>query len=171
MDEAFRTVLLIALAAAALTTATLALAWWMEPQRRLRRAMLKSLGRIGDAEAIAPAEGKAAALDFDEGQLAVLWARGAHGLVYDFAEVEGGEIIVDGCVVARIRRGEQRKALDVMAPEAEQVVLRLMFADARHPEFELALWNAATPGQAGSSAEALRLGRRWLSHIEALLKA
>ena len=73
--------------------------------------------------------------------------------------------------MARIRRGEQRKALDVMAPEAEQVVLRLMFADARNPEFELGLWNAAAPGVGGSSAEALRLGRRWLSHIEALLKA
>jgi hypothetical protein len=171
VGEAFRTVLLIALAAAALTTCALALAWWMEPERRLRRAMLKSLGHVADAEAYAPAEGKAAAMDFESGQLAVLWSRGAHGLVYDFTEVEGGEIIVDGCVVARIRRGEQRKALDVMAPEAEQVVLRLMFADARHPEFELGLWNAATPGQTGSPQESLRLGRRWLSHIEALLKA
>ena len=171
MAEAFRNLLLIALAAAALTTGALALAWWMQPERRLRRAMLKALGHATEAEAFAPHEGKAAALDFDQGQLAVLWARGAHGLVYDFPEVEGGEIIVDGCVVARIRRGEQRKALDVMAPEAEQVVLRLMFADARNPEFELGLWNAAAPGVGGSSAEALRLGRRWLSHIEALLKA
>ena len=81
-----------------------------------------------------------------------------------------GEIIVDGHVVARVRRGEARKALDLMAPEAEQVVLRLMFADARHPEFELALWDATLPVQTGSPGEALRLGRRWLSHLEALLK-
>ena len=170
MGEAFRTILLIALAAAALTTCALGLAWWMEPERRLRRAMLKSLGHAADAEAFAPAEGKAAALDFDGGQMAVLWSRGAHGLVYDFAEVEGGEIIVDGHVVARVRRGEARKALDLMAPDAEQVVLRLMFADARHPEFELALWDATLPVQTGSPGEALRLGRRWLSHLEALLK-
>ena len=57
-----------------------------------------------------------------------------------------------------------------MVPDAEQIVLRLMFDDARHPEFELALWDAAAPAPTGSPAEAMRLGRRWLSHVEALLK-
>jgi len=171
VGEALRVVLLVALAAAALTTGALLLAWWMEPQRRMRRALLKSLGVAPEAEAVSPGEGRAAGLDFDGAQVAVLWNRGAAGLVYAFDEIEGGEIIVDGHVLARVRRGEARKALDVMAPEAEQVVLRLMFADARHPEFELALWDAAHPGQTGSPAEALRLGRRWLSHLEALLKA
>ena len=170
MDEAFRAILLIGLAAAVLTTGALTLNWWMEPERRLRRAMLKSLGVAADAEAVSPAEGKAAGLGFESGQIAVLWGRGASGLVYDFHEIEGGEIIVDGHVVARIRRGEPRKSLDVMAPEAELVTLRLMFADARYPEFELSLWNANVPTQTGSPAEALRLGRRWLSHLEALLK-
>mgnify|MGYP006201430141 CR=1 FL=1 len=33
-----------------------------------------------------------------------------------------------------------------------------------------ALWDAALPVQTGSPGEALRLGRRWLSHLEALLK-
>ena len=170
MDEALRLVLLVSLAAAALTTAALTLNWWMEPERRLRRAMLKSLGAVAEAEAISASEGRAAGLDFEGGQIAVLWDRGAHGLVYGFHEVEGGEIIVDGHVVARVRRGEARKALDVMAPEAELVTLRLLFVDARYPEFELALWNAVAPGHAGSPSEAMRLGRRWLSHIEALLK-
>ena len=171
MVDALRIILLIGLVAAALTTAALGLAWWMEPGRRLRRAMLKSLGATPEAEALSPAEGRAAGLDFDGAQVAVLWGRGAHGLVYGFEEIDGGEVIVDGHVVARIRRGEVRKALDVMVPGAEQVVLRLMFADARHPEFELSLWNAALPTQTGSPAEAMRLGRRWLSHLEALLKA
>ena len=170
MDEVLRVILLVALAAAALTTAALTLNWWMDPERRLRRARLKSLGRPPEVEAMAPAEGKAAGLDFDSGQVAVLWDRGAHGLVYGFDEVEGGEIIVDGHVVARIRRGEPRKALDVMAPDAELVTLRLLFADARWPEFELALWNALAPAHTGTPPEALRLGRRWLSHLEALLK-
>jgi len=170
MGEALRVIVLVALAAAALTTAALTLNWWMEPERRLRRALLKSLGSVAEAEAISAVEGRAAALDFDGGQIAVLWDRGAHGLVYGFDEVEGGEVIVDGHVVARVRRGEARKALDVMAPSAELVTLRLLFADARYPEFELALWNAISPGQAGSPSEAMRLGRRWLSHIEALLR-
>ncbi|WP_269514336.1 hypothetical protein [Brevundimonas subvibrioides] len=170
MAEALRVILLVALAAAALTTAALTLNWWMEPERRLRRAMLKSLGALPEVEAISASEGRGAGLDFDGGQVAVLWDRGAHGLVYAFDEVEGGELIVDGHVVARVRRGEARKALDVMAPDAEQVTLRLLFEDARYPEFELALWNAMSPGHTGSPREAMRLGRRWLSHLEALLK-
>ena len=43
MAETLRIILLLALAAAALTTAVLALAWWMEPGRRLARALLKSV--------------------------------------------------------------------------------------------------------------------------------
>lgn len=170
MADALRVVLLIALAAALLTTLALALSWWMEPPRRLHRAMLKTLGAPPEVEALSPGEGRACALNFDIEQVVILWANGAHGLVYAFDEVDGGEIIVDGHVVARVRRGEVRKSLDVLAPDAEQVVLRLMFADARHPEFELALWDAALTAQTGSPGEALRLGRRWLSHLEALLK-
>jgi hypothetical protein len=170
MADALRVVLLIALAAALLTTLALALSWWMEPPRRLHRAMLKALGATPELEALSPGEGRACALNFDIEQIVVLWSNGAHGLAYTFEEVEGGEIIVDGHVVARVRRSEVRKSLDVLAPDAEQVVLRLMFSDARHPEFELALWDAALPALTGSPGEALRLGRRWLSHLEALLK-
>ncbi|WP_125256669.1 hypothetical protein [Brevundimonas fluminis] len=170
MGEAIRLFLLVALVAAAGTTGVLGLAWWMEPERRMRRAMLKSLGAPAETEAYSAAEGRAAGLDFEGGQIAVLWDRGGSGLVYAFEEIEGGEVIVDGHVLARVRRGEARKSLDVLAPDAEQVVLRLMFADARHPEFELDLWNVTSPTQTGSPAEALRLGRRWLSHLEALLR-
>ncbi len=170
MADLLRVMLLVALAAAALTTAALVFSWWMEPGRRMKRALLKSLGAPAEAEAYSIAEGRAAGLDFDGGQVAVLWNRGGTGLVYAFDEIEGGEIIVDGHVVARVRRGETRKSLDVLAPDAEQVVLRLMFADARHPEFELALWDAALTSPTGSPGEAMRLGRRWLSHLEALLK-
>jgi len=171
LADTLRVILLLALAAAALTTGVLALAWWMEPGRRLGRALLKSLGVVPEAEALSPGEGRAAGLDFDGAQIAVLWNRGADGLVYGFEEIEGGEVIVDGHVVARIRRGEVRKTLDVMAPDAETVVLRLLFSDARNPEFELSLWNATLAVQTGSPAEAMRLGRRWLSHLDALLKA
>ena len=170
MAEVLRALLLIGLGAAFLTTFALALSWWMEPIRRMRRALLKALGRAPEAEALCAAEGRAAGLDFEGGQIAVLWSRGAHGLVYGFEEIEGGEVIVDGHVLARVRRGEPRKALDILAPDAEQVALRLMFDDARHPEFELTLWDATRPELMKTPGEALRLGRRWLSHLEALLK-
>lgn len=170
MVETLRIILLAALAAAALTTAGLTLAWWMEPLRRLRRAMDRALGGPPDVEAVAPAEGRACGLDFETEQAVVLWDRGANGLVYEFTEIDGAEMIVDGHVLARVRRGEARRDLDVMAPDANQVVLRLMFADVRHPEFELDLWNSITPTATGSPDEGLRLGRKWLSHLEPLLK-
>jgi len=170
MEETFRLILLIGVAAAALTTGALVLSWWMEPVRRMKRCLLNALGASPEAEALSPAEGRAAGLDFDGAQVAVLWNRGGSGLVYAFDEIEGGEIIVDGHVVARVRRGETRKSLDILAPDAERVTLRLLFDDPRQPEFELALWNAAVPVQTSSPGEALRLGRRWLSHLEALLK-
>ena len=169
MGDVLRVVLLVALAAAALATLTLATAWWMEPGRRLRRALKKTLGGPADAEALSPAEGRAAALDFDAAQVVILWRSGAHGLVFDVDEVEGGEIIVDGHLVARVRRGAPRKTLDINVPDAERVVLRLMFEDRAHPEFELSLWNANLAAQTGSPGEAMRLGRRWLSHLDALL--
>lgn len=171
MAETLRLILLIALGAALLTTAVLAFAWWMEPERRLRRAMGRALSSPPETEAYSPHEGRAAGLDFDHGQVLVLWNGGARGLLYGFEEIEGGEIIVDGHVLARVRRGQPAKSLDVLAPEAGQVVLRLLFADSRHPEFELTLWEAIGTGPVQSPPEALRLGRRWLSHIEALLRA
>jgi hypothetical protein len=170
MEEALRLILLIGVAAAALTTGAMLLSWWMEPVRRMKRCLLNALGASPEAEALSPAEGRAAGLDFDGAQVAVLWNRGGSGLVYAFDEIEGGEIIVDGHVVARVRRGETRKSLDILVPDAERVTLRLLFNDPRQPEFELALWNAAVRVQTSSPGEALRLGRRWLSHLEALLK-
>lgn len=170
MVETLRLILLVALAAAALTTAGLTLAWWMEPRRRLYRALRKTRDGGPGIEAVSPAEGRACAVDFDSGQVAVLWDYGANGLIYETPEIEGAEVIVDGHILARIRRGEARRELDVMAPDAGQVVLRLMFADARHAEFELDLWNGAADAAAAAPAEALRLGRKWLSHMEMLLK-
>lgn len=170
MGETFRVILLIALTAAFLTTGILLLSWWMEPLRRLRRLLLKTMGRVADIDALSPAEGRAAGLDLNEGQIAILWRGGGHGLIYAADEVEGAEIIVDGHVVSRVRRHAARKDLDIAVPDAEHVVLRLMFADSGNPEFELALWDVVQTAPTASPAEALRLGRRWLSHVEGLMR-
>ena len=170
MGETFRVILLIALTAAFLTTGLLLLSWWMEPLRRLKRTLIKTLGRVADIEALSPAQGRAAGLDMQEGQIAILWRNGGFGLVYAADEVDGAEIIVDGHVVSRAVRGRMRKDFDIDIPDAEQVTLRLMFADSGNPEFELALWDVVQTTPTGSPAEALRLGRRWLSHIEGLMR-
>jgi len=74
MADVLRVVLLVALAAALLTTLSLALSWWMEPARRLRRALLKALGAAPEVEALSPgdtgrriAAGFAQAADADAG--------------------------------------------------------------------------------------------------------
>ena len=187
MGETLRAILLVALIAAFATTAFLFLSWWMEPERRLRRAMKNALTGVPDMHAIAPAEGKAAALDLTNEQLAVLWNRGSIGLVFDFAEIEGAEVIVDRHVVGRVRRQLGRQDLDVLVEDAESVVLRLMFLENQCPEFEISLWRATWSGDqgasghsvqtvsgprlTGSAGEGLRLARRWLAHIDAVLKA
>lgn len=186
MGETFRAILLVALIAAAATTTFFFLSWWMETERRLHRAMRNALSGLPDMLAIAPAEGKAAGLDLANEQLAVLWNKGAIGLVFDHAEIEGAEVIVDRHVVARVRRHLGRNDLDVLVDDAESVVLRLMFRDAQCPEFEISLWrahwntpqgpapalahSASGPRLTGSANEGLRLARRWLAHIEAIVK-
>lgn len=186
MGDTFGVILAVALIAAFLTTAFFFFSWWMESERRLRRAMKNALAGVPDMLAIAASEGKAAGLDLTNEQLAILWHRGAIGLVFDFAEVEGAEIIVDGYVITRVRRHYGRKELDVIVDDAESVILRLMFNSPECPEFEISLWRAhwatdmpprhpasQTAGGAqtsGSASEGLRQGRRWLAHIEALVQ-
>ncbi|HYE43567.1 MAG TPA: hypothetical protein VEA15_09255 [Caulobacteraceae bacterium] len=172
MESAVRTLLLLGLAALALTGGVAGAAWWFEEGRRLRRILKKVLKRTPEAEAIDPGQGRAAGLDLDSGAVAVLWDRGGSGLVYAIDELEGAELIVDGQVAARAARGD-RRPLDRLPADAGEVTLRLIFADARWPEFELALWGdgsvaRAKPGE--TAGEAVKLGRRWLAHIDAVLR-
>jgi hypothetical protein len=171
--EQLRILLLLVLAAGAMTGAATAAAWWFTPQRRLHRILTSLLKRRPDAEAIDPAQGRAAGLDLESGAIAVLWDKGGSGLVYALNELEGAELIVDGHVAARVGRAGDRRALDALPRDAEQVTLRLIFADARWPEFELELWGPDSVARSGdvSAHDAIRLGRRWLAHVDAVLKA
>lgn len=172
MADAVRSLVLLALAAAGLTSLAALAGWWFEASRRLRRGLKGVLKTVPEAEAVDAAQGRAAGLDFEGRSLAVLWDGGGSGLVYAFHEIEGAELIIDGQVAARVRRGESRKALDSISRSAEQVTLRLMFIDARFPEFELDLWGPRSvirrPDQ--NPVEAVRSGRRWLAHIDAVLR-
>jgi hypothetical protein len=172
MTDALRTILQLALAGAALTALAMAVGWWFETSRRLKRNLRQILGGAPDTVAIDAADGRAAGLRFDGRQLAVLWDKGASGLVYAFDEIEGAELIVDGHVAARVARGEAKRPLDAMGRDADQVALRLIFADARFPEFELDLWGMRSSHRnAGETpADAVRTGRRWLSHVDAVVK-
>lgn len=172
MAEAVRSLILLALAAAALTAAAALAAWWFETSRRLRRILKRVLKARPEAEAVDPGQGRAAGLDFEGRSIAVLWDKGGSGLVYSFDELDGAELIVDGHVAARVARGEPRRPLDAMGRNAELVALRLIFADARFPEFELDLWGdqSAYRAKGETPADAVRQGRRWLAHVDAVFR-
>lgn len=156
-----------------LTLIASGLMWWFETSRRLGRALRSALARNPDAVVYDLDGRKAAGLDFTAGDLAVMWQTGAQGLVFGFDEIEGAELIVDGRVVARAQRGESRKVLNETHAQASNITLRLMFDDVQTPEFELNLFGDAVshnPVHARTAAEAVRLGRKWLSHIDAVIK-
>jgi len=138
----------------------------------MRRVLRKVLRRAPEAEALDVSQGRAAGLDLQTGSVAVLWDRGGSGLVYALDELEGAELIVDGHVAARVSRSGDRRALDAVAADAEQVTLRLIFADARWPEFELELWGPDSVARTRdlTPADAVKLGRRWLAHVDAVLR-
>lgn len=165
MEAALRTLVLFALAGAVVSVAAWGAALYLDPRRRLKRALKRALGGEPEAELLAPAQGRAAGIDFQAGTLAVLWERGAAALVYRFEEIDGAELIVDGEVRARARRDESPRPLDHLDPLAERVTLRLVFDAPRWPEFELDLHEPFGPGEA-----AVREGRRWLAHVQAVLR-
>jgi hypothetical protein len=172
MAEAVRTLILLALAAAGLTAAAALAAWWFETTRKLRRILRRVLKAVPEAEALDPGQGRAAGLDFAGRSVAVLWDKGSSGLVYGFDELDGAELIIDGHVAARVMRGEPKRPLDGVGRNADQVALRLTFADARFPEFELDLWGdqSAYSAKGQTPADAVRTGRRWLAHVDAVIR-
>jgi hypothetical protein len=172
MAHAARILLYFLFAGIGLTLIASGLMWWFEASRRLARALNTALGKTADAVVYDLGGHKAAGLDFTAGDLAIMWNTGAQGLVFAFDEIEGAELIVDERVVARAQKGESRKVLNETHAQASKVTLRLMFDDVETPEFEVNLFGdiSHNPVHAKTAAEAVRIGRKWLSHIDAVIK-
>jgi hypothetical protein len=172
MHHVVGAILIFALVALALTTSAMALTWWLEPGRRTVRALTRILDAPPDALAIAAPRSQGAAMRIGEGRLAVVRGVGDPGLVYDLHELIGVELIFDGQVAARMFRGEPRKALDQISPQATRVILRLVFDDVRDPEFELELLNPNDfASRLGPDPDTMvQEGRRWFARLEAVLR-
>jgi hypothetical protein len=121
---------------------------------------------------VAPGRGAAAGFRLASGRVLVMRDEGAKSLLYRLQSLIGAELSVDDQVVARVMRDEPRRALDQVNSGANEVSLRLLFDDARYPDFSLELWNprdtlnkAARPASA-----AIREARGWLGRAEAIMR-
>ena len=172
MDETVRLLLWLALAGAAVTFAGSAAIWFMDEERRIRRAFRHVMKIPADAVIVSQGRGRGAGFNFSRNLAAVAWESGGWCLVYRLEELIGVELIVDGDVRARVYRGEARRALEQTSGGVGQVSLRLIFDDPRYPDFELELWGPgdATRRNAPSPVEAIQEGNRWVARVEAILR-
>jgi hypothetical protein len=101
-----------------------------------------------------------------------MWRGGAKALLYPLHSFLGAELIVDDIVVARVFRGEPRRALDSVSTGARTVTLRLIFDNPRDPDFDLDLWLPPDSLRRDtlSPAKAIQQGRTWLARVDSLLR-
>jgi hypothetical protein len=172
MGEVARLLLSLGLAAVALTLAGGGFIWSMDESRRVRRSLTRVMGELPHALLIARGRGKGVGFNFSTNQVTVCWDAGAWCLSYRLEELIGAELAVDGQVLARVHRGEARRALDLLSGADAQVRLRLIFDDARHPDFVMDLWLPEDDARkdALSAAEAVQEANRWIARVEAVLR-
>jgi hypothetical protein len=172
MDEVARLLVLLAVAGAALTLMGGVAIWRMDEGRRTRRGLKVMLKGDTHGLLVARGRGRGVGFNFTSNQVACAWDQGAWGLVYHIDELTGAEAIADGQVVARVHRGETRRALDSLGGAEKRVALRLVFNDVTHPEFVLDLWLPLDDSRRDSFGpeEALEECNRWLARIEALFR-
>lgn len=172
MSELARLLLFVAIAGTAVTFMGSLAIWYGDEDRRIRRALRHVLKSEPEGVVVARGRGRGAGFSFSTNLLAVAWDRGAWCLVYRLDELMGAELLVDNQVMGRVFRGEGRRAIDHVAPQAETVTLRLIFDDPRHPDFALELW---APGdeqrrESRSPAELVQEANRWLARCEAIVR-
>ena len=171
MDEVTRLLVLLGVAGVAITILAGVARWRMNETRRVRRGLKSVLKGDTHGFLVALGRGRGVGFNFTRNQVAVVWDSGAWGLVYALDELMGAEVIVDGLVVGRVHRGENRRALDAF-DAGERVALRLVFDDPGSPDFILDLWLPEDVGRRDElpPGEAIAEANRWLARIEALLR-
>jgi hypothetical protein len=172
MDEITRLLALLGVAGIVVTLLAGFARWYNDEGRKVRRGLKIILHGDTHGLLVARGRGRGIGFNFSSNQVAVAWDSGAWGLIYSLDELEGAEAIVDGQVVGRARRGESRRALDILGGAEQRVALRLIFDDPTHPDFVLDLWLPEDEGRGDELPpdEALAEANRWLARIEALLK-
>ncbi|CAN5475031.1 hypothetical protein BH10PSE4_BH10PSE4_12490 [soil metagenome] len=172
MNELWRLMLLVTISASAVTFMGSAAIWFMDEDRRIRRALRHVLKGAPETVIVARGRGRGAGFNFSTNQAAVAWDNGAWCLIYRIDELVGAELSVDGQVIGRVFRGEPRRAIDQIVQQAGQVTLKLIFDDPRHPDFELDLWLDGDQArrETRSPADAIQEANRWLLRADAIVR-
>ncbi|WP_035037528.1 hypothetical protein [Caulobacter sp. AP07] len=172
MSELWRLMVLVTISASAVTFLGSAAIWFMDEDRRIRRALRHVLKGAPETVIVARGRGRGAGFNFTTNQAAVAWDSGAWCLLYRIDELMGAELSVDGQVIGRVFRGEQRRAIDQIVQQAAQVTLKLIFDDPRHPDFELELWLEGDQQrrETRSPADAIQEANRWLLRADAIVR-
>jgi hypothetical protein len=171
MHEWLRLVVLVVLGGGAVTLAAAAIAWTLTEDKRLARAFRQGLGARPDAVLISHGAGRGVALSLTTRRIVTAWDAGGWRMTYPLDEILGAELDLDGEVAARVMRGEPRRLLDRASGAAQEVRLRLLFDEPRHPDFELTLWPSQAPrGGPSGPREAIAEANRWIARIEAVLR-
>jgi len=172
MNEITRLLALLGVAGILVTVLAGIGRWWNDEGRQVRRGLRVILGGDTHGLLVARGRGKGVGFNFSSSQVAVAWDRGQWGLLYGLDELEGAEAIVDGQVVGRARRGEARRAIDILGGAETRVAMRFIFNDPGHPDFILDLWLPDDEGRRDELPpdEAIAECNRWLQRIESLFK-
>ncbi len=172
MTDMWRLLMMLALAGTAVTFVGSLALWWLNDERRIRRALRNVLRSEPEAMVVARGRGRGVGFSFASGMLAVAWDRGDWCLLYRIDEVTGAELIIDGQVTAKAWRGEPRRALEQAVSSADQVTLRLVFDDPRNPDFELDLWLRGDEDRRDDWSPRAAIGEanRWLARVEAIVR-
>ena len=112
MNDALRLILLLVIAALALTAVGALIARSLDQGRRLTRYLRMALGAEPEGVMMDRGGGRAMAFNIDAGKIAVLWDQGKKGLVYKLDQLNGAEMMVDNIVLARCFRDRQPMPLD-----------------------------------------------------------
>lgn len=172
MNDALRLVLLLVIAALALTAIGAILARSLDPARRLTRYLRMALGAEPEGVMMDRGGGRAMAFNLQAGKIAVLWDKGRKGLVYKLDQLVGAEMMVDNIVLARCFRDRQPMPLDEIPMSAHRGVMRVVFDNPHDPEYELEIWPAMNGRghEHRSPADAVQAGRKWLARLESILR-
>lgn len=172
MTDMARLLLMLGLAGTAVTFLGSASLWFFNEPKRIRRALRRVLKADPESVIVAQGRGRGAGFSFSTGLAAVAWDKGAWCLVYRLDEIMGAELTVDGQVLARVYRGEPRRALEQTVSSASQVTFRLIMSDPRYPDFDLDLWLVEDENRRDdwSPREAIQEGNRWLARIDAIVR-